>query len=96
MCIIITFSIVQLFADDTKISSKIKNEGDIELLQWDLDEIYNWADENCMGFNENKIVKMSHGNNDTRPGNYKTKSSKIMWGLLLRNFETWDPRTNDV
>ena len=118
-------SIVRLFADDTKISAKIKNEGDIELLQRDLDETYRWAYKNCMEFIENKYEMMSQGNNDvTRPRNYKTKSgkeikpdktvkalgvltsedvsfeehtenvvqsSKIMSGLLLRNFETIDP-----
>ena len=33
-------SIVQLFADDTKVSAKIRNEGDTEILQHDLDEIF--------------------------------------------------------
>ena len=64
-------SIVRLFADDTKVSAKIKNEGDTEILQRDLDEIYRWADENCMEFIENKFEMMSHGNIDvTIPGNY--------------------------
>merc|ERR1711915_116982 len=118
-------SIVRLFADDTKVSAKIKNEGDTETLQHDLDVIYRWADENHMEFNENKFEMMSHGNNGfNEPGKYKTKSgkeikpsktvkdlgvltskdvsfeehienvvqsSKIMSGLLLRNFETRDP-----
>ena len=67
-------SIVRLFADDTKISAKIENEGDTEILQQDLDEIYRWADENCMEFNENKFEIMSHGNNDdNEPGKYETK-----------------------
>ena len=70
-------SIGRLFADDTKVSAKIKNEGDTEILQRDLDEIYKWADENCMEFNENKFEMMSNGNNDVNePGNYKTKSGE--------------------
>ena len=65
-------SIVRLFADDTKVSAKIKNEGDTEILQRDLDEIYRWADENCMEFNENKFEMMSHGNSDDNElGNIK-------------------------
>ena len=48
-------SIVRLFADDTKVSLKIKNERDTEILQRNLDEIYRWADKNCMEFNENKF-----------------------------------------
>merc|ERR1711867_354501 len=70
-------SIVRLFADDTKVSAKIRNEGDTEILQRDLDEIYRWADENHMEFNENKFEMMSHGNNGiNEPGKYKTKSGK--------------------
>merc|ERR1711962_1372196 len=43
----------------------------------DLDEIYRWADENHMEFNENKFEMMSHGNNDVNKlGKYKTKSGK--------------------
>ena len=58
-------------------SAKIKNEGDTETLQHDLDVIYRWADENHMEFNENKFEMMSHGNNGfNEPGKYKTKSGK--------------------
>ena len=70
-------SIVRLFADDTKISTKIKNEEDMKILQQDLDRIYEWADSNHMEFNENKFERMSHGNKGiTSLGTYKTKSGK--------------------
>jgi retron-type reverse transcriptase len=46
-------SIIRLFADDTKVSAKIRSERDMELLQRDLDIVYKWADENLMEFNEN-------------------------------------------
>ena len=70
-------SISRLFADDTKISAKIRNEEDVDLLQQDLNEVYTWANENLMEFNENKFEKMSHGNSDNiRGGIYKTESGK--------------------
>ena len=43
--------ISRLFADNTKISAKIKTKEDTELLQQDLNTIYKWADDNLMQFN---------------------------------------------
>ena len=54
-------SIVRLFADDTRVSAKIRTKEDMELLQRDLEEVYSWAEKNAMEFNENKFEKMSHG-----------------------------------
>ena len=48
-------SISRLFADDTKISAKIRTQEDLELLQQDLDTIYKWADDNLMQSNESKF-----------------------------------------
>ena len=50
-------SIVRLFADDTRVSTKTRIKEDKELLQQDLDTVYRWADENLMEFNENKNEK---------------------------------------
>ena len=47
------YSIVRLFADDTRVSAKIRTKEDEELLQQDLNNVYRWADENLMEFNEN-------------------------------------------
>ena len=70
-------SISRLFADDTKVSAKIKTHEDIELLQKDLNKIYEWADSNHMEFNERKFEKMSHGVTDgVVAGIYKTKSGE--------------------
>ena len=54
-------SVSRLFADDTKVSAKIRTQEDTERLQQDLDRIYSWADENLMEFYENKFEIMSHG-----------------------------------
>merc|ERR1711874_608319 len=52
-------SISRLFADDTKVSAVIRSQEDTELLQQDLNTIYNWAFSNRMKFNENKFERMS-------------------------------------
>ena len=69
----------RLFADNTKVSAKIKLQEDTERLQQDLNKIYTWADENLMIFNENKFEQMSHA--DTKnvgKGIYRTKSGQII------------------
>ena len=48
-------SIVRLFADDTRMSAKIRTKEDEKLLQHYLEAVYAWADENLMEFNENKF-----------------------------------------
>ena len=48
-----------------------------QLLQQDLNNIYKWADENLMEFNENKFEQMSHGaTQNVKAGVYYTKSGK--------------------
>ena len=72
-------SVSRLFADDTKVSAKIKTKEDTERLQHDLEKIYTWADENLMQFNENKFEQMSHGvTKGVGKGIYKTKSGQII------------------
>merc|ERR1712240_892297 len=72
-------SVSRLFADDTKVSAKIRTQEDTERLQQDLDRIFTWADENLMELNENKFEKMSHGyTKNVSKGNYKTKSGQII------------------
>ncbi|CAL4191003.1 unnamed protein product, partial [Meganyctiphanes norvegica] len=80
-------SIVKLFADDTRISLKIRSDEDKILLQEDIDIIYNWTNKYLMEFNENKFEQMSHGeikNIGIEP--YKTPSGKdIKIGKTVKN-----------
>jgi len=70
-------SISRLFADDTKISAKIRTHEDTKRLQKDLDKVYKWADDNLMEFNEKKFEKISHGHTeDVLDGVYTTKSGE--------------------
>jgi len=97
-------SIIRLFADDTKMSAKIKTEEDIEKLQQDLEKVYNWAEENLMEFNEGKLEQMSHGyTENVREGRYKTKTGKEIkpkktvkdLGVLSKNI-SFKEHINDV
>ena len=50
----IAFSFISSFADDTRVSGHIENFEDIQLLQADLDAVYNWVESNNMEFNSDK------------------------------------------
>ena len=68
----------RLFADDTKVSTKIKIHEDTERFQHELNNIYIWTDESLMEFNENKFEQMRHA--DTKnvgKENYKMKLGQI-------------------
>ena len=53
--------LVRSFADDTRVNKKIEGDLDKELMQKDLEAIYEWAEKNKMKFNEGKFEQMSHG-----------------------------------
>ena len=55
-------SVSRLFADDTKVSVKIKTQEVTERFQQDLIKIYAWAVENLMEFKENIFEQTSHCN----------------------------------
>ena len=84
-------SIVRLFADDTRMSAKIRTKEDEELLQHDLEAVYAWADENLMEFNENKFEKMSHGKTgDIEEGTYRTGSGKVIESKkIVKDLGVW-------
>lgn len=64
-----TASSCPLFADDTKLYRKIRNEEDREILQADLDNLQKWSDDWLLKFYPNKCkvlqVKGSPNNNRT-------------------------------
>lgn len=51
------------FADDTKVSAKIRNANDANFLQLDLQSIYKWAENNNMEFNGSKFQLLRYGKN---------------------------------
>jgi hypothetical protein len=67
--------IVRSFADDTRVSIKIRCNEDKKLMQEDLESIYKWAKENKMEFNVNKFEQIIHGNiKNVEVEPYKTPS----------------------
>ena len=52
---------VSLFADDTRISSRIGSEDCVERFQEDLEKLYEWQDKNNMKFNGSKFELMRYG-----------------------------------
>ena len=51
----IAFSFISSFADDTRVGRHIEDFEDIQLLQADLEAVYNWAENNNMEFNSVKF-----------------------------------------
>ena len=69
--------IVRSFADDTRVNKMINNPDDIEEMQRDLENIYEWAERNKMVFNKGKFEQMSFGNTNNAPIiQYKTPSGE--------------------
>ena len=54
---------ISFFADDTRISKKISCEGDVDLLQKDLDRVIKWSVHNNMKLHEDKFELMIHQQN---------------------------------
>ena len=52
---------ISKFADDTKIGRQINSERDIEVLQGELNRMYEWADRWQMEFNINKCSRLHVG-----------------------------------
>ena len=69
--------IVRCFADDTRVSNKIKTENDKKIMQEDLNTIYKWAQENSMKFNSNKFEQLNYGEvNDVTAVPYKNSANE--------------------
>ena len=95
----ITDSDVSCFADDTRVLKTIKDPNDRQILQSDLNKIYNWADRNKMKFNESKFETInyvptrrsaSNHNYTTQNGSHierKTETRDL--GIIMSNDATF-------
>ena len=54
-------AIIRCFADDTRVSKRIKSEEDRNKMQKDLELVYKWASNNKMKFNIDKFEQITHG-----------------------------------
>ena len=69
-------STVLSFADDTKITKIIDEEDDVDKLQEDIQQLFKWAEENNMVFNENKFQLLRYGRKYSEQNKYKTSNGK--------------------
>ena len=60
----ITRSTVSSYADDAKISRKVRNHQDGLELQLDLNKLYDWTDSNLMQLNSDKFETLCIGRNE--------------------------------
>jgi len=63
----IAHSEVSSFADDTRVSKEIHTIQDSELLQSDLEKIYQWANSNNLCFNSSKFERICYTSNNPIP-----------------------------
>ena len=67
--------ILRSFADDTRVSKKVKCNEDKQQMQEDLRSIYDWAKDNKMEFNAKKFEQIIHGSSkDVSVEPYKSSS----------------------
>ena len=57
-------SFVSIFADDTRISKEVQSESDVETLQKDLEQLYDWQKKNNMEFNSKKFEVLRYGKDE--------------------------------
>ena len=62
----VKYSMLGSYADDTRLWRFIHGEGDQEMLQEDLQVLYDWADENNKAFNGDKFEYMAFGEDSDR------------------------------
>ena len=58
------FSILKSFADDTRVTKRIKDEDDAEALHLDLKQVFEWAERNNMEINSLKFELLRYGTDD--------------------------------
>ena len=59
----VAHAFLSTFADDTRVGKSIKSVADADLLQQDLDQVYQWAASNNMEFNSSKFELLRYGTN---------------------------------
>jgi len=82
-------SMFLLFADDTKVYWKIRENYDEILIQQDLDSLVSWTKEWCLKFNVDKckVMRVAHTGQHqyvSMEPNYKKYSKKWIWELKFQ------------
>ena len=76
----VLYSIVMSFADDTRATKSVKSINDIAKLQSDLQQIYQWTDDNNMELNDIKFELLRYGQNQLikEQSSYTTPTGKVI------------------
>ena len=69
-------SIFPMFSDDMQLTHPINNLHDVELLQEDLDKLYNWEKNNNIKFNISKFKWLQLGSNIELKNSYDYMSDQ--------------------
>ena len=94
---------ISLYADDSRLYGRVKNESDALQLQQDLEKIYKWADINNMEFNSKKFELLRFGKSENLRSttNYISPTGEIIeekvalrdLGITMKNDLTFDEHT---
>ena len=69
--------LLRIFADDSKLVMKLKEQADHQKLQEDLDAGINWSEINNMQLNQKKFQLMHYGKNENLKQSYTTGQERI-------------------
>ena len=58
-------AVILVYVDDSKVHQRVQNEDDVQKLQDNLDQVYQWEKTNNMKFNGGKFLVMRYGKNIT-------------------------------
>ena len=99
-------SIASMFADDTRVLGKIETINDVENLQFDLNKIYQWAEQNNMLFNNKKFELLRYGKNEDLKNStfYLSADNEVIeeketlrdLGITVNNQGTFDDHISNV
>lgn len=100
----VVHSTVTSFADDTRVCKPVRSTEECQLLQDDLESIYEWARRNNMFFNGAKFELLRYKVRDTVPFTYRTadrlpiaeKESVTDLGVLMSNTASFKEQVSEV
>ena len=69
---------IRLFANDTKLFSRVDNDLDYQALQLDLDRLQTWAQKWQLSFNASKCKVMHLGNQNSEASNVMRNDLKVI------------------
>ena len=99
----VKYSILRIFADDSKIVKEVKAQNDHLKLQEDLDSTINWATDNNMELNEKKFQLLQYGKDELKTA-YVISNNKPLTkeedvkdlGIFLSESLSWEKQLTEA